>query len=64
MNNLDSLKIAFDSVLKELADKQKELLKELPKEDVEKYKRNLKRIQDMAKKGDVNGLNKLKNSFK
>jgi hypothetical protein len=52
------------SVVDTLGSKMKELKKELPPEDKEKFDRFIVRAKELAKTGDIIGLQKLKDNFK
>ena len=57
------LKLNLNGLLGSLAQIQKEQIKELTPEEKKSYDRTMKRAKDMAKKGDINGLNSLKKNF-
>jgi hypothetical protein len=57
---IKGLKTNLDGLLGGLANQQKELLKKLTPEEKKSYDRTMIRAKEMAKKGDVHGLNKLK----
>lgn len=63
-DEIGALKNQMSSVVDSLGSKMNELKKELPTEDKEKFDRFMIRAKNLAKKGDVIGLQKLKDNFK
>jgi len=63
-DEIASLKNQMNSVVDTLGSKMKELKKELPPEDKQKFDRFMVRAKELAKSGDIIGLQKLKDNFK
>lgn len=63
-DEIGALKNQMSSFVDSLGSKMNECKKELSTEDKEKFDRFMIRAKKLAKKGDVIGLQKLKDNFK